>query len=462
MSASEDGPAAMPMPLSLDRSSARYVWTGAAVRLGLLACAAVLVGSLAGALAGSLLFSAGLLVLFAYHLRKLERLAEWTHEPVGTPLPPAVGTWRRAFADLERRSRQAHEASAELASALARFHEASQAMPDGVLYLSAKDEIEWLNRRAEQHFGLDSVGDQGEAVTSLLREPEFVDYLRAGDYREPVVLHSGRRPGLTLLVQVVRFGEGRKMVVSRDVSQLEKLETMRRDFIANVSHELRTPLTVVSGFLETLIDGLDDFERADVIRFLQLALDQSLRMQTLIGDLLTLSALETGAPAPAEEEVDLPALLESIAADARALSNGRHALTLSIEPAAAGVLLGSEKELRSAFANLASNAVRYTPDGGSIRLSWRMDGKGGEFAVEDNGIGIEAQHIPRLTERFYRVDRGRSRETGGTGLGLAIVKHILSRHGAELHIDSAPGRGSRFSVRFPPARLRAAARPARR
>lgn len=443
-------PAAAPVA---DRSSARYVWTGAASRLGLLACVALAVALLGYPLLGSLFFSVSLLVLFGYHLRKLERLAEWTHEPVGTPLPPAVGTWRRAFADLERRSNLAHEASAQLKGALARFHEASQAMPDGVLYLSAEDHIEWLNRRAEQHFGLDSSKDQGEPVTSLLREPEFVDYLRGGDFREPVVLHSARRPGLTLLVQVVRFGEGRKMVVSRDVSQLEKLETMRRDFIANVSHELRTPLTVVSGFLETLIDGLDDFDRQDVIRFLQLALDQSLRMQTLIGDLLTLSALETGAPAPAEQEIDVAALLASIAEDARALSNGRHAVSLNMDPPAAGVLLGSEKELRSAFANLASNAVRYTPDGGEIRLSWRADAQGGEFAVEDNGIGIDAQHIPRLTERFYRVDRGRSRETGGTGLGLAIVKHIVARHGAELHIESVPGRGSRFSVRFPSQRL---------
>lgn len=443
-------------------SSARYVWTGAASRLGLLACVALGAAAVGYPLVGALFFSLSLLVLFAYHLRKLERLAEWTHEPAGTPLPPAVGTWRRAFADLERRSRQAQEASSQLEQALARFNEASQAMPDGVLYLSADDRIEWLNRRAEQHFGLDSGRDRGEAVTSLLREPEFVDYVHAGDYREPLVLHSARRPGLTLLVQVVRFGEGRKMVVSRDVSQLEKLETMRRDFIANVSHELRTPLTVVSGFLETLIDGLDDFERADVIRFLQLALDQSLRMQTLIGDLLTLSALETGAPAPAEEEIDLQALLASIAEDAQALSAGRHTVSLTVEPADAGILLGSEKELRSAFANLASNAVRYTPDGGEIRLSWRADGQGGEFAVQDNGLGIEAQHIPRLTERFYRVDRGRSRETGGTGLGLAIVKHIVARHGAELLIESEPARGSRFSVRFPAQRLKVAVRPARK
>jgi two-component system phosphate regulon sensor histidine kinase PhoR len=253
---------------------------------------------------------------------------------------------------------------------------------------------------------------------------------------------------------VVPFGDGQKMVVSRDLSLIEKLERVRRDFIANVSHELRTPLTVVTGFLETLIDGQDDFAREDVAHFLQLALDQSLRMQTLIEDLLTLSALETGAPAAVEERVDVAQLVAGIAADTRLLSNGRHAIEVDVDRrATCATLLGSEKELRSAFANLASNAVRYTPAGGHIRLSWKCSRDGGEFAVEDDGIGIAAEHIPRLTERFYRVDRGRSRETGGTGLGLAIVKHILSRHQAELRVTSEPGKGSRFSARFPSTRF---------
>lgn len=397
---------------------------------------------------------AGVSLLLGYHLRKLQQLADWTHEPVGTPLPRALGTWSHVFSDLGRRSRLAYDVRERLTTALDRFHEASQAMPDGVLYLSGSDRIEWLNRKAEKHFGLDSTRDQGAPVTMLVREPEFVRFLQSGDYADPLVLHSSRHAGLTLLLQVVPFGEEQKMIVSRDISQLEKLETMRRDFIANVSHELRTPLTVVGGFLETLIDGLDDFERADVARFLQLALDQSLRMQTLIEDLLTLSALETGAPAPVEEKVEVAPLLRSIAADTRLLSNGRHDVSVAIDEApGCDTLFGSEKELRSAFANLASNAVRYTPAGGRIELIWRRVNGGGEFAVEDNGIGIDAQHIPRLTERFYRVDRGRSRETGGTGLGLAIVKHILSRHQAELRIESEPGKGSRFSARFPASRL---------
>ena len=434
------------------------MWWQAVRTLGLVALLALIVGAIGGKLAALATLFAGVLAMLAWQLLNLQRLVEWTHAPVGTSFPPGVGIWAQVFYELDRRSRTSLDLRERLTGALDRFHEASQAMPDGVLYLSATDRIEWLNRKAEQHFGIDGRRDHGVLVTTLVREPEFVRFLQAGDYADPLVLHSTRRAGLTLLLQVVPFGDKQKMVVSRDVSQLEKLETMRRDFIANVSHELRTPLTVVTGFLETLIDGRDDFAPEDVTNFLQLALDQSLRMQTLIEDLLTLSALETGAPAAVEERVDVVALVHSIAEDTRLLSNGRHEIDASADCA---TVLGSEKELRSAFANLASNAVRYTPPGGRIRLSWTCADGRAEFAVEDNGIGIAAEDIPRLTERFYRVDRGRSRETGGTGLGLAIVKHILSRHQAELRIVSEPGKGSRFSAHFPASRLGPAIRALR-
>ncbi|NMG42546.1 phosphate regulon sensor histidine kinase PhoR [Aromatoleum toluvorans] len=430
------------------------MWWQAVRMLGLVALLALVVGALGGKVAALGTVFVGIVAMLVYQLLNLHRLVEWTYAPVGSSLPPGVGIWAHIYYDLDRRSRTSVDLRERLTSALDRFHEASQAMPDGVLYLAASNRIEWLNRKAEQHFGIDSRRDHGALVTTLVREPEFVHFLQAGDFTEPLVLHSTRRAGLTLLLQVVPFGDDQKMVVSRDVSQLEKLETMRRDFIANVSHELRTPLTVVTGFLETLIEGRDDFSPEDVTNFLQLALDQSLRMQTLIEDLLTLSALETGAPAPVEECVDVADLVHSIAEDTRLLSNGRHEIDAGIDarPGCAR-LLGNAKELRSAFANLASNAVRYTPAGGHIRLSWTCSEGGGEFAVEDDGIGIAAEDIPRLTERFYRVDRGRSRETGGTGLGLAIVKHILSRHQAELRIASELGKGSRFSARFPAARL---------
>ncbi|WP_409449982.1 phosphate regulon sensor histidine kinase PhoR [Aromatoleum sp.] len=429
------------------------MWTGAAVALAVLALASAVAGLFGGAIAALITFIAGGLLMHGYHLRNVQRLVEWTRAPVGTPIPPARGTWNLVFADLNRRSRLSYEMREQLASSLERFRDASQAMPDGILYLSADDRIEWMNHKAEQHFGLEAGRDCGLPVTKLVRQPDFVRFMHDGGQAASLVLHSDRRAGLTLMIQIVPFGDGQRMVVSRDISQLERLDTMRRDFVANVSHELRTPLTVVIGFLETLVDGLEEFRPDEVKHYVRLALDQSLRMETLIEDLLTLAALESGASA-GEQRVAVSPLVLDIAEDARLLSAGRHEVSLDIAVGDGDVVvLGSAKELRSAFANLASNAVRYTPAGGTIRLSWRRVDGGAEFAVEDNGIGIEPRHIPRLTERFYRADLGRSRESGGTGLGLAIVKHILSRHDAELHVESEYGKGSRFSARFPAARL---------
>jgi two-component system phosphate regulon sensor histidine kinase PhoR len=238
-------------------------------------------------------------------------------------------------------------------------------------------------------------------------------------------------------------------VLSRDVTRFEKLETTRREFVANVSHEMRTPLTVVGGFLETLRDEPDAASRS---HYLDLMEEQSRRMLRLVEDLLTLSSLESSPPPPMEESIDMPALLERLGAEARALSGGRHSIEVHAD--AGANLSGSEKELSSAFSNLVSNAIRYTPSGGAVRLRWQPTAEGAAFEVEDTGIGIPPEHIPRLTERFYRVDRGRSRETGGTGLGLAIVKHALGRHGATLAITSEPGQGSRFSARFSGPRVR--------
>ncbi len=431
--------------------SLRYIWTGAASSLVVLVLLALAVALFAGATWGWAVFACGLLVLGTHHLRNLARLVRWSQEPVGAPVPHAFGMWGRVFGDIGRRSRMTYDMRQRLSSALERFQAASQAMPDGVIYLADDDSIEWLNLKAEQHFGLDHTHDVGAPVTNLVRQPEFARYLQSCRFDEPLILQAGRRAGLTLQIQLIPFGDGQKMVLSRDISQLEKLETMRRDFVANVSHELRTPLTVVGGFLETLLEGLDDFERDDVLRFLRLAHEQSNRMRRLIEDLLTLSALETGAPAPAEERIDVADLLDEIRAETEMLSAGRHVVTL--QAVGDGVLLGSNKEIHSALANLASNAVRYTPAGGRIDICWQVDERGAEFAVRDNGIGIAPEHVPRLTERFYRVDRGRSRETGGTGLGLAIVKHILTRHQADFNISSTVGEGSVFSVRFPKARV---------
>jgi two-component system phosphate regulon sensor histidine kinase PhoR len=398
-----------------------------------------------------LLALAALLVISRHH-QQLARLVWWARQPIGTPVPNATGSWGDAFAALHHRARLAAEQRQQLHLVLEQFRQAVQALPDGVAILNDRLAIEWLNGHAEGLLGLDNRRDAGSPVVNLVREPEFVAYVRSGHYGEPIVFRSSRDPGHTLQVQAIPFGQDRTMLLVRDITQIERLETMRRDFVANVSHELKTPLTVVSGFVETLEDGWQDMRPEDIRHFLALAREQAARMRRLIEDLLTLSALETDA-LPLEEEVDMAAILAEVREEAGVLSNGRHRISLDDQGPVR--LLGNASEIRSALANLASNAVRYTPAGGRIDLCWRQAEDGGAaFAVADTGIGIEAQHLSRLTERFYRVDRGRSRETGGTGLGLAIVKHVLERHGGHLAIESQPGRGSRFTALFPARRIR--------
>lgn len=428
------------------------MWTAFASSLLLIAALAAPVGLLVSPLAGSALAIAGLLWLMVRLHAGLARLVRWTREPVGKSLPQAWGVWDLVYSDINRNVRLASAERAKLGAELDRFRDASQAMPDGVMYLSLTGTIEWINRRAAEDLGLDPMRDRGAPITNLVRQPDFVHYLEAGEYSEPFLFHPVRRRGAALLVQVITFGDGRRMIISRDVTQIEKLETMRRDFVANVSHELRTPLTVVSGFIETVLDGLEDVPHEELQRYLTMAHEQAARMQRLIQDLLVLSALETGAPQPAEDVFDVAGLIREIARETEALSAGRHQVTVTAADPCR--IQGSAKELHSAFANLASNAIRYTPAGGKVELSWRLlDSGAGEFCVRDDGIGIAPEHIPRLTERFYRVDRGRSRETGGTGLGLAIVKHVLTRHQAELKVSSEPGAGSCFCAVLPARRI---------
>jgi two-component system, OmpR family, phosphate regulon sensor histidine kinase PhoR len=428
----------------------RLIWSHAAGIIAVLLLAVALTWIFSSGQVAVAVLCLGLSALLIYHLRNLVRLLDWAREPLGTPTPRALGSWDNAFAALARRSRIAYDQRERISQSLSRFREAAQAMPDGVIYLTHHNLIEWVNRAAERHFGLDARSDAGSAVTNLVRQPDFVSYIEAGDFSEPLLLKPLRSDGLSLSVQIVPFGEDLKMLLSRDISQLEKLENMRRDFVANVSHELKTPLTVVSGFMEMLYDGFEDFSPEEARRYLQLAIDQGGRMQRLIEDLLALSALET-ATLPDEDKVDVQGLLRSVAEEARLLSGGRHEII--VEPGTRASLLGSHKELHSVLANLASNAVRYTPDGGQIRISWEAVPGGAALVVRDNGPGIAAEHLPRLTERFYRVDRGRSRETGGTGLGLAIVKHVLTRHQGNLEIASEPGHGSRFLACLPQHRV---------
>lgn len=330
--------------------------------------------------------------------------------------------------------------------------DAAEALPDGVVILDAKGRIEWLNAKASDCLDISPACDIGVPIQNLLREPSFVEFITAAEPGSSLEFRTRRNAKQMLHVQWVPFAEARVLLQVRDVTQLDRLATMRRDFVANVSHELKTPLTVTLGFLETAQDALADTPPAEISKYLQMAADQAERMRRLIGDLLTLSSLETDAPPPLEETVSLTDLMGEVYAEARAISAGRH--TIILEAATAPGLRGSSRELHSALLNLASNAVRYTPEGGQISMTWRdVPNGGGEFCVTDSGIGIAPEHIGRLTERFYRVDRGRSREVGGTGLGLAIVKHVLERHGATLRITSELGRGSSFSASFPAVRV---------
>jgi two-component system, OmpR family, phosphate regulon sensor histidine kinase PhoR len=322
---------------------------------------------------------------------------------------------------------------------------AVQALPDGVVILDSANRIEWFNRTAEAQLQLDPATDLGQNIANLVRDPEFIEYLRSTED----TVRIARAPALALSLQLIPFGQSQKMLLSRDVTQAERVDVMRRDFVANVSHELRTPLTVLVGFLETVRElKLDPQRQRDYLGMMQ---EQASRMQRIIEDLLTLSALDSAPPAADDRRIAIAPLMERLKADAEALSGGRHAIKLQLE--APHDVLGVEAELLSAFGNLVSNAIRYTPAGGTVTLAWREGPEGARFSVEDTGIGIGAEHIPRLTERFYRVDRSRSRETGGTGLGLAIAKHALARHEATLEVESQAGKGSRFTARFPARRL---------
>jgi len=339
-----------------------------------------------------------------------------------------------------------------------------QASPNGVVLLDAEGHIEWCNQVAASHFGIDAERDMMQSIGNLVRDPDFSGYYASDDFSRHVVL-QGRdsRPSrpVRISVHLHPYGDGRKLLLSRDVTALEQAEAMRRDFVANVSHEIRTPLTVLVGFVETL--QTLPLNKDEQERYLGMMSQQAARMQNVVQDLLTLSRLEGSPPPGMNEWIPVEALLRRCEEEARGLSDmlgqsqpRRQEITFPAPDAlkAAGQVAGVAPELQSVLSNLVNNAVRYTPAGGAITVDWiPLEGGGARFSVRDTGPGIDAVHIPRLTERFYRVDRSRSRETGGTGLGLAIVKHAVQRHGATLHITSTLGKGSVFSVTFPANRV---------
>jgi two-component system, OmpR family, phosphate regulon sensor histidine kinase PhoR len=380
------------------------------------------------------------------------RLIAWLRGSQEGPAPRDAGLWGELGYRTERSLRLREQAATTERTRLTQFLSAIEASPNGVMMLDAGDQIEWCNSLAADHFGLDPMRDRRQRITNLVRAPAFVSYLQAGRFDEPVQMPEPRGKGL-LSVLVREYGDDMKLVLSQDITERERSDGMRRDFVANVSHEIRTPLTVLAGFIETLRSlPLTEVERK---RVLQLMTQQAERMGLLVSDLLTLAQLE-GSPRPnADRWVALKPLLAQIEVDAKVLSAGRHTLVF---PAGIDVqIAAAQNELQSAITNLVSNAVRYTPEGGKVELSWRVQADGsGEITVADTGPGIAREHLPRLTERFYRVDGSRSRDTGGTGLGLAIVKHVIQRHGGELDIQSELGKGSVFRLVFPAARVRVA------
>ena len=391
-------------------------------------------------------------------LRHLNRLHQWLLHRAQREVPEAEGLWGDVFNEIRKLVKQTERREDRLTDMLARFQSAAAAMPDAVLILSQESEIEWANPSASRLLGISYPRDSGMRLLNLLRDPDFAHYLRHGEYAEPLEVTSPENSEVHVSLQITPFGSRQKLVIGRDVTRLTRLEQMRRTFVANVSHELRTPLTVLAGYVETLRD-MKALGPGDLKRHLATMSEQATRMQRLVDDLLTLSKLETAPPHRHDDAVDVAALLAGLKEQAELLSGeNRHALTLESDGSLK--LLGNREELTSAFSNLINNAVRYTPAGGAIRLAWRAAGDGAEFAVTDTGEGIAPEHIPRLTERFYRVDTARSRASGGTGLGLSIVKHVLLRHDAQLLIESELGKGSTFTCVFPPDRIVRATAPA--
>jgi len=400
--------------------------------------------------------ASGIVVLaipLVYSYINLARLRKYAIADAVESMPLPSGFWEEVFFRLQRLVRNLKQQIRIIDKQHERFIEAFQASPNGILMLDDQDQIEWCNSISERFFGLVFKRDVMQRINFLIRRPEFVQYLSKRQFEEPLLLERmGPDDNLSLMVQAFPYGEKRHLLLVQDVTDLQKADAMRRDFVANVSHEMRTPITVLMGFLET-VQSLD-LERAQQEQYFELMMAQAKRMKSLVEDLLTLANLEANTlPAPMQV-VQAQTLMALLKNDAEALSQGRHAF--HFESATSSNLIGEERELLSAFSNLVSNAIRYTPDVGSINVKWKVNAQGqGEFSVTDTGPGIAPEHLSRLTERFYRVDRSRSRDTGGTGLGLAIVKHIANRHQGQLQIESTPGKGSTFTLRFPKERITA-------
>ena len=390
-----------------------------------------------------------LLLYLARHLWHLYRLERWLragglHKP-----PDSHGIWVEIYYDFYRLKRRDKQRKKRLGKILSRFRKATAALPDATAVLGEDNEIVWFNKSAGRFLGLKS-NDRGQSIGNFVRDPIFTAYLALREYDHSVTISSSKDPNIVLRIRIIPYGGGLRLLLAQDVTRFQQLQRTRRDFVANVSHEMRTPLTVIRGYLETLLD-IDELPRKQFDHAVKSMLDQSSRMQSLIDDLLWLTRLETKESIASNSSFDLNRLLLAVCEEANTLSGGNPKVELFVHSDAD--LVGNEKELHSAFSNLVINAVKYSGLDTTVTVTWIDDGDGARLDVKDTGEGIAAIHIPRLTERFYRVDVNRSRNQGGTGLGLAIVKHVLARHEAELKITSTLGEGSCFSCYFPQSRV---------
>ncbi len=411
---------------------------------------AALIGLLLGWLGVSSM-TVGLLIttlvaLLIYHLTCLARLYRWAAQPRQHEVPTGLGFWGRTLDRIGLFMRQEALEREAMSTELERMYAAVDQVPEGLIVLDQAGHVQWSNRAAQDLLGI--FGTR-RPIDHFIRHPDFIGYLHKGEFTHPVVVSLPSAPDRTYALKIEPTTETYRLLISRDVTHEVRTDQMRRDFVANVSHEIRTPLTVIAGFVETLLDM--DLPPATQRECLETVQRQTTTMQRLVEDLLTLSTIEHALQDPALEPIAMTPLLETIATDMRALSGGSHHIL--VESAGPHRVLGAPNEIDSAVRNLVSNAVRYTPSGGQIVIRWQNCGTDAVLSVIDTGIGIAAEHLPRLTERFYRVDRGRSRDSGGTGLGLAIVKHVAQRHQIQLQIDSRPGQGSTFSLRFPGHRV---------
>lgn len=393
-----------------------------------------------------MVIGAGLFVLLLWHYRNIVLLSDWlTHSRRATP-PEVSGAWRKIFEGIHGLQRSNRRRRSQLGDMIKRFRQGAEALPDATVVFDADESIVWCNKLAQQQLGIRWPKDQGQRLTNLIRAPEFLEFLDAGDFSAPLEIHAPAQFQTTLEIRIMPYGEGQQLLLARDISHLKRLETMRQDFVANVSHELRTPLTVLQGYLEMMEES--ELPPIMVDKAHKMMSEQTVRMRGLIEQLLVISRIEGQAHSAHDQVVDVPAMLELVYEEAERLNEDKgHNLNCSISPDL--LVFGIEQELRSAVSNLIFNAIHYSPPGSTIKIQWELKNGKATFSVKDNGDGIASEHLSRLTERFYRVDKDRSRKTGGSGLGLAIVKHVLERHGSRLQIKSVVGSGSTFYFRLP-------------